>query len=140
MNKHKRTRFLIKLPYWLGIGADALWVVGLLFPSVYAMLVGSPDFDPDIQVRLIMGVGGSLMAGWTMLLLWAVRQPIERRAVSLLTAFPVVFGISIVTLIGFLNGSTPLWLLVKTMVLFVLMITSYLLSDKLDKEEKLFVE
>jgi peptidoglycan/LPS O-acetylase OafA/YrhL len=140
MNKHKRKEFLIRLPYWLGIGADALWVVALLFPSVYAMLVGSPGFDPDFQVRLIMGVGGSLMAGWTMLLLWAVRQPIERRAVILLTAFPVTSGISIVTLIGFLNGSTPLWLLVKTIVLTVSMITSYFLSNKLDKEEKLSME
>ena len=51
---------------------------------------GNPHFTPDSQTRLIMGIGGSLLTGWTFLLLWAVREPIERRAVILLTAFPVV--------------------------------------------------
>ena len=37
---------------------------------------------------------------------WAVKNPIERRAVALLTAFPVVFGILIVTLFGYLGGNT----------------------------------
>jgi hypothetical protein len=137
MNTQKRESFLIKVAYWLGIAADALWAVALLFPPVFAILTGNPDFDPDLQVRLIMGIGGSLMTGWTLLLLWAVRQPIDRRFVILLTAFPVVFGMFIVTLIGYLNGNTStLWVLVKTMILMISMVTSYLLAGKMDKEEK----
>lgn len=54
--------FLIKLVYWLGIGADSLWAVGLLIPQVFGILIGNPEFNPDIQTRL-MGIGGSLMAG-----------------------------------------------------------------------------
>jgi hypothetical protein len=137
MNIQKKETFLIKVAYWLGIAADALWAVALLFPPVFAVLTGNPDFDPDLQVRLIMGIGGSLMTGWTLLLLWAVRQPIERRVVILLTAFPVVLGMFIVTLIGYLNGNTStLWVLVKTMILMISMVTSYLLAGKMDKEEK----
>ena len=137
MNTHKREFFLIKVAYWLGIAADALWAVALLFPPVFAVLTGNPDFDPDLQVRLIMGIGGSLMTGWTLLLLWAVRQPIDRRVVILLTAFPVVFGMFIVTLIGYLNGNTStLWVLVKTVILMISMVTSYLLTGKIEKEEK----
>ena len=137
MNTQKRESFLIKVAYWLGIAADALWAVALVFPPVFAVLTGNPDFDPDLQVRLIMGIGGSLMTGWTLLLLWAVRQPIERRVVILLTAFPVVLGMFIVTLIGYLNGNTStLWVLVKTMILMISMVTSYLLAGKMDKEEK----
>jgi hypothetical protein len=137
MRSQKREFFLIKVAYWLGIGADALWAVALLFPPVFAILIGNPDFDPDLQVRLIMGIGGSLMTGWTLLLLWAVRQPIDRRVVILLTAFPVVFGMFIVTLIGYLNGNTStLWVLAKTMILMISMVTSYLLAGKMDKEEK----
>jgi hypothetical protein len=30
MNEQKKKMFLIKIAYWLGIGADALWAVGLL--------------------------------------------------------------------------------------------------------------
>lgn len=137
MNIQKKETFLIKVAYWLGIAADALWAVALLFPPVFAVLTGNPDFDPDLQVRLIMGIGGSLMTGWTLLLLWAVRQPIDRRVVILLTAFPVVFGMFIVTLIGYLNGNTStLWVLVKTMILMISMVTSYLLAGKMDKEQR----
>ena len=83
-----------------------------------------------------MGIGGSLMTGWTFLLLWAVRKPIERRAVSLLTAFPVVFGIFIVTLLGFLGGNTSnIWLLIKTTILFICMVTSYIFAEKISKQQ-----
>ena len=104
MNKQKKRMFLIKFPYWLGIGADVLWAFALLFPSIFGILTGNPDFNPDLQIRLIMGIGGCLMTGWTFLLLWAVRSPIERRVVILLTAFPVVFGLIIISLIGFLKS------------------------------------
>ena len=135
MTKKKKMIF-IKASYCLGIAADALWAVALLVPSVFGMLLGDPEFNPDIQVRLIMGIGGSLMTGWTFLLLWAIRKPIERRVVSLLTAFPVVFGIFIVTLIGYLEGNTSnIWILIKTTTLFICMITSYILACKVEKEK-----
>ena len=135
MNDQKKELFFIKVAYWLGIGADALWAVGLLFPPVFGILTGTPNFDPDLQVKLIMGIGGSLMAGWTLLLLWAVRRPVERRGVIILTAFPVVFGLFMVALVGYLNGNTTnLWLIIKTIVLFISMVTSYILARKIDKE------
>jgi len=135
MKNQKFRNTLIKMPYWLGIVADALWVAGLFSPVVFGILTGTPDFDPDLQIRLIMGIGGSLMAGWTLLLLWAVQQPIERRFVILLTAFPVVFGMFVVTLIGFLNGNTTnLWLIFKTVVLMVSMVTSFFLAQKIGRE------
>jgi hypothetical protein len=85
-----------------------------------------------------MGIGGSLMTGWTILLIWAVRKPIERRFVILLTAFPVVFGMFVVSLVGFLEGnSSNLWLLIKTPILFISMVTSYILAGKMAREKKL---
>ena len=126
--------FLIKIAYWLGIVADAIWAVGLLFPKIFGILTGQLDFNPDLEVRLIMGIGGALMTGWTILLLWAVKQPIERRAVILLTAFPVVFGLSVVALIGFLGGNTSnIWILIKNSILIISMITSYILASKAAK-------
>ena len=132
MNKQNRM-FFIKLPYWLGIGADALWAVGFLFPQVFGILTGRPDFNPDLQIRLIMGIGGSLMIGWTFLLLWAVRQPVKRRFVILLTAF-VAFGLFIVAFIGFLEGNTSnIWILIKNTILIISMVTSYILARNMDK-------
>ena len=135
MTEQKKRMFLIKFAYWLGIAADALWAVALFVPQVFGMLLGNPEFDPDIQVRLIMGIGGSLMTGWTFLLIWAVRKPIERRMVILLTAFPVVFGMFIISLIGFLGGNvTNIWLLVKTTILIISMLISYIQAGKMERE------
>jgi len=132
MNQLKKKMFLIKFPYWLGIVADALWAVALLVPSVLGLLLGNPNFNPDLQVRLIMGIGGSLITGWTLLLYWAVKKPIERRMVALLTAFPVVFGLFFVALLGYLGGNTSnIWILVKLPLLFILMLISYILAGKI---------
>ncbi len=119
----------IKLTYWLGIGADALWAAGLLIPQVYGALVGMPDFAPDFQTRQLMLIGGSLMTGWTFLLAWALQRPVARRGVLLLTAFPVIFGLFITTVNGISNGNPKLyWVLAKLLVLFSAMIGSYLLA------------
>jgi len=75
------------------------------------------------------------MAGWTLLLLWAVQQPVERRFVILLTAFPVVFGMFVVALIGFLNGNTTnLWLIIKTVILMITMVASFFLAQNVSRE------
>ncbi len=135
MKTGKGRIFFIKVTYWLGIVADALWSVALLFPAGFAILTGKSDFDPDIQVRLIMGMGGSLMIGWTILLIWAVRRPIERRFVILLT-YPVVLGMFIVSLVGYLEGCTSSpWILIKTIILMIAMTTSYILSCRVSVQE-----
>ncbi len=129
----QRSMVVIKLAYWLGIGADALWAVALFSPMVFGLLTGQPDFNPELPVRLIMAIGGSLMAGWTLLLLWAVRQPIERKAVILITAFPVVFGMTMVAMLGYIGGNTSnLWILIKNSILMILMVTSYVLACRAD--------
>lgn len=131
-----KTMFFIKIAYWLGIGADALWAAALLFPRIYGILTGQPDFEPELQVRLIMGIGGALMTGWTFLLLWALQEPIERRAVILITAFPVVSALFAVALIGYLGGNTSnIWILIKNTVLIISMVTSYVLAGKVVKEK-----
>ena len=122
----------IKLSYWVGIGVDALWAVGFLIPQVYALLVGYPDFTPDFQTRQLMLAAGSLMTGWTFLLVWALQKPVARRGVLLLTAFPVIFGLSITTVNGISNGNPVLyWVLVKLAVLMIAMVGSHFLASKL---------
>lgn len=128
--------FLVKLPYWLGIAADALWAVALFFPPVFGLLAGRPGFDPELEVRLIMGIGGTLMTGWTVLLIWALRDPVGRRGVILITAFPVVFGLFLIALVGFVQGGTSnLWILTKTAVLFVSMVASFVLARRMNRRE-----
>ena len=133
MNQARKRMIFIKTSYWLGIAADALWAFALLVPTVLGILLGNADFNPNMQTRLIMGIGGSLMTGWTFLLIWAVQKPIERRMVALLTAFPVVFGLFILALLGYLGGNTSnLWILIKTTILFLCMITNYIFATKIE--------
>lgn len=123
----------IKGTYWLGIVADSLWIAGLLSPKVFGFLTGAPDFNPDLQVRLIMGIGASLMTGWTFLLIWGLQKPIERKGILLLTACPVVTGMFVVALLGLQDGGPENFLLlIKTVVLFISMSTSYYLAGKLE--------
>lgn len=134
MNDQKKM-FLIKLPYWLGIVADAFWAVVLFFPGMLASVTGNQNFIPNYQVKQVMWIGGILMTGWTVLLLWAVKKPVERRGVILITAFPVVFGLFVVTLLGILNGnSSNVWILVKTVILFISMATGYILAVRMERE------
>ncbi len=135
MNRNRL--FIVKLTCWVGVGADALWALGLFFPSIFTLLAGGPDFNPELQVRLIMGIGGSLMLGWTFLLIWVVQNPVERRGVLLLTAFPVIIGMFMVALIGAMNGNTSnIWILIKTSILFVAMIYSYFLTGNIKKHKR----
>jgi peptidoglycan/LPS O-acetylase OafA/YrhL len=125
--------WLIKFPYWLGIAVDALWAAALLFPPVFGALMGVDDFSPDWQMQSIMTIGGVLMAGWAVLLLWAVQRLIERRFIILLTAI-VVAALFLLALSNVLNGnSNEYWVLIKCLVLFVTMITSYSLSGRMDR-------
>ncbi len=132
-----KSMLFIKLTYWFGIGADAFWAVGLLIPQVFAVLTGSPDFAPDFQTRQFMLLGGSLMTGWTFLLIWALQRPVERRGILLLTAFPGVFGLTITTLNGISNGNSYLfWVLIKCALLMLTMVSSYILAGKLARRAK----
>ena len=114
MNNQKGKLILIKTAYWLGIIADAIWAVGMLFPQIFGILTRTSDFNYNLQFR------------------WAVRKPVERRFIILLTAFLVV-GLFIVALIGYLEGNTSnIWILIKTPILFIFMITSFFMAKKMD--------
>lgn len=54
---------------------------------------GIPNFHPGVEYRYAMSLAASLMLGWTVLLLWAERRPVERRGILLITLFPVLLGL-----------------------------------------------
>lgn len=119
-----------RLAFAVGAAADAFWAVALFVPPIFGLLTGNPGFRPDADVRSIMSIGGLLMLGWTVLLLWGYRRPIERRFLLLLTAC-VVLGLSAVALMGVLRGDPAgLWILGKTTVLVVLMGYGYVATGR----------
>ena len=86
--------FWLRISFWVGAIVDAVAGAAMLCPSLIGKVYGLDDFNPGAEYRYAMGLGASLMFGWTFLLLWADRKPIERKGVLLLTVFPVITGLT----------------------------------------------
>ncbi|GAA4296083.1 hypothetical protein [Mycobacterium paraffinicum] len=84
----------LRFAYWAGAVADAVMVVPLLVPRVAAAMLGLHGFTPAPDYRYAAALCAALMAGWTALLLWAGRAPVDRRGVLLLTVCPVLVGLA----------------------------------------------
>jgi len=124
----------LRLSYWAGAIIDALAALQMLIPSLFAATNGLSNFNPAFEFRYAMGMGAALMLGWTVLLLWADRKPMERKAILPITTFPVIVGmvaneIGAVSA-GFLrlDAVLPVWGLQA--VLIVLFTYSYLLARR----------
>jgi len=106
----------LRVSYWSGAILDALAALSMLSSDLFAATNGLSDFHPGVEYRYAMGMGASLMLGWTALLLWADRKPVERRGVLPITLLPVVFGLALNEIVavraGFLPIATtiPVWI------------------------------
>ena len=84
----------LRICYWVGAIADGLATLRMLFPK----------FAYGAEYRYALGLAASLMLGWTILLIWADRKPLERKGVLLLTAFPVVSGLLMAEIYAVISG------------------------------------
>ena len=75
-----------------------------------------------------MGMGASLMLGWTALLLWADRKPLARKGVLLLTVFPVIAGLAANEAHAVANGFLPLSAVLPIWALQAALSTLFLVS------------
>lgn len=78
---------LLRTAFIAGAIVDAGALVPMLSPRFADLLWGFRDASGSY--RFAMGYGASLMLGWTVLLIWASRRPVERRFVALLTVLVV---------------------------------------------------
>jgi hypothetical protein len=83
----------IKTCYYIGAAADALAVLPLCVPGIARAMFGLREAGTGGDYLYASRVAASLMLGWTFLLLWASRRPVERRGVLLLTLLPVLAGL-----------------------------------------------
>jgi len=125
----KNANTLLRISYWIGAVADAFFALALVYPKLWGRALGLAAFAPDLQHRLDMGVGASLMLSWTVLLLWADRKPMERKGVLLLTVVPALTGLFLAGIVAVISGANSLrnMLLVFIMqtILSVLFVASY---------------
>lgn len=99
---------LLRASYWIGAVVDALVATQLLPPDFWASFDGLTAYTPSNTLNFALGIASALMFGWTLLLIWADRKPLERRGILLLTTFPVIFGIALNNASAVASGLRPL--------------------------------
>lgn len=130
----------LRVSYWTGAIVDALAAIQILVPSIFAATNKLSDFNPGGDFGFAAGMAASLMLGWTCLLLWADRKPVERKGVLPITVFPVILGLVANELraVGsqFLSFEmvTPIWVLQAGLV--ILFMFSYLNARKTESQRR----
>lgn len=84
----------LRISYWTGAIIDALACIPLVNSNVWAAINRVPNFQADWDFRYSQAFAAAFMAGWTILLVWADRNPLERRGVLPITVFPVIIGLN----------------------------------------------
>jgi hypothetical protein len=109
----------------------------LLFPKVAALMFGISNFTPGNDYKYIMYIAASLMAGWTVLLIWADRKPLERKGILLITIFTVLIGlllaVGFAVQCGFITPGKMLPIRILQILLVIFLSFSYLHVKKLNK-------
>jgi hypothetical protein len=126
---------LLRISFFVGAITDGLAVIPMIFPSIGSTLFGGNSSRFSAEYRFAMGIGASLMAGWTLLLIWGSFEPVRRRDILILTLIPVVMGIVASTMIA-VNKQvisrkrvTPLW--IHLGLVSILFVASYALSFRI---------
>ncbi len=105
----------IRFTYWYGALLDFLVFLDMMMSIIFEFSISMPNVSTEISYKYQTGTGAFLMLGWTFLLIWAERKPIERKDILLLTVIPVVIGIMIINILY-----TLLWFLsVITLIIFL---------------------
>jgi hypothetical protein len=102
---------LLRVAFLTGAVTDALALVPMLFPPMARLLWGFEDLSG--AYRFAMGYGASLMAAWTVLLVWAYQRPLERSFVAALTVL-VIYGLVATEVAAVLGGHVAAWRMVPT--------------------------
>jgi len=85
------------------------YLLGAVVDAVVSIPMFSMAFSGNYgnEVSYTLAAGAILMIGWTVLLLWAVHKPMERRGVLLITLVPIA-GLFITTLVINSQDAFPL--------------------------------
>ena len=124
----KKAIKLLRVSYWVGAVLDGINVIPLAFPRLGGAMLGIPDLNPTPELKYISYIGASLMLGWTILLIWADRKPLERKGVLLITVFPVVIGIAVSGLFLAASGVVSLYSLIPLFIVQLFITALFLFS------------
>jgi hypothetical protein len=117
----------LRISYWAGALLDFIAAIIMVFPSLFLEINQPSAFQADFEYRYAMGMGTPLMIGWTVLLAWADRKPVERKGVLPITLLVVVGEIA-VQIWGIWVGFVPFSALRLTFVMQAVLVTLFLFS------------
>ena len=113
---------VLRAVFLAGAVTDAVALLPMLLPSLATLLWRLRDASDSYQ--LAMRCGASLMLGWTLLLVWASRRPLERYVVAPVTVL-VVGGIVVSEIAGAAAGVVDAWRVVPTWCLQVILLVLF---------------
>lgn len=125
INMDKKIVF-IRFIYWYGALLDLLVFLDMIISIIFEFSLTIPNVSTEISYKYQTGTGAFLMLGWTFLLIWADRKPIERKDILLLTAIPVVLGIMVINIFY-----TPLWFI--SVITLIIFLVGYWMAKSVDK-------
>jgi hypothetical protein len=113
---------VLRAVFLAGAVTDAVALLPMLLPSFATLLWGLRDVSDSYQ--LAMRCAASLMLGWTLLLVWASRRPLERHVVAPFTVL-VVGGIVVSEIAGAVAGVVDAWRVVPTWCLQAILLVLF---------------
>jgi hypothetical protein len=111
----------LRISYWVGAVIDGFAAILMLFPKLFVSFVGI-NLTPDAGLYFGLRYGAPLMLGWTVLLIWADRRPLERKGVLLITLLPVVVGYVILEIAAISTGISTFWRMFPNLVMQAMLI------------------
>ncbi len=121
-------RKLLLVSYWIGILADALATMLLFSPTLASLVLQPRSFEMSAVYLYVSRVAGALMLGWTVLLFWAQRKPIERSDILLITLFPVVTLLAVAASLVAKSNQIAVSNLLPMFVLYIIVYCTFIPS------------
>ena len=119
---------MLRISYWVGAILDGLMVIPLVLPALGRAIFRLPDLNITPEFNYISYIGASLMLGWTILLIWADRKPLERKGVLLITVFPVVVGLVFSGIYLVFSGVVSLYSIIPILIIQACITALFLFS------------
>ncbi len=124
--KERNAKHWLRAAFIAGAVVDALALLPMLIPALGKIFWGFEESTGGYYYA--MWSGAALMLGWTLLLIWGCRKPLERRSLAPLTVV-VIIGIAAAEIVsaalGTMSFEKILPSLVIQAILTALFVTAY---------------
>jgi len=100
----------------------ASFITGAVADGIVGVLILIPSRMGETEFTYPMSLAASLMFGWTFLLVWGYRKPVERKGILLLTIFPVLAGLVATSVYQVATGAFPFVRMLPNFIVGVVLI------------------